>query len=233
MNTVLVCDDEKDIVKALSIYLREYRVLTANSGNEALNILSENQVDLVLLDVMMPGLDGISTLSRIRETSNIPVILLTAKSEDVDKITGLDFGADDYVTKPFSPTELLARIRAQIRRYKNLGGSPAKEGTLSISGLELDRDSKTVTLYGEEINLTPTEFGILALLMENSGKVFSNKEIYDRVWRGAGYSGLENSVPVHIRHLREKIEINPADPRFIKVVWGQGYKLDNTENKKG
>ena len=220
MHTVLVCDDEKDIVKALCVYLREYRVLTAYSGTEALNLLRGNEADLVILDIMMPGMDGIATLQRIRETSTVPVILLTAKGEDADKIVGLDVGADDYVTKPFSPTELLARVRAQIRRYKNLGGSPAKEGTVSIGGLELDRDTKTVRLYGEEISLTPTEFGILTLFMDNPGRVFSNREIYDRVWRGAGYSGLENSVPVHIRHLREKLEINPAEPRFIKVVWG-------------
>ena len=233
MNTILVCDDEKDIVTALCVYLREYRVLTANSGTEALNILSNENADLVLLDIMMPGMDGIATLRRIRETSNIPVILLTAKGEDADKIVGLDVGADDYVTKPFSPTELLARVRAQLRRYKSLGGSPAREGVISLAGIELDRDQKTVLLYGEQISLTPTEFGILALLMENPGRVFSNREIYDRVWRGAGYSGLETSVPVHIRHLREKIEINPAEPRFIKVVWGQGYKLDPGAEKKG
>lgn len=233
MHTVLVCDDEKDIVKALCVYLREYRVLTAYSGTEALNLLRGNEADLVILDIMMPGMDGIATLQRIRETSTVPVILLTAKGEDADKIVGLDVGADDYVTKPFSPTELLARVRAQIRRYKNLGGSPAKEGTVSIGGLELDRDTKTVRLYGEEISLTPTEFGILTLFMDNPGRVFSNREIYDRVWRGAGYSGLENSVPVHIRHLREKLEINPAEPRFIKVVWGQGYKLDVSGEKKG
>ncbi len=233
MNTVLICDDEKDIVTALCIYLREYSLLTANSGTEALNILQNQDVDLVLLDIMMPGMDGIATLRRIRETSNIPVILLTAKSEDTDKIAGLDIGADDYITKPFSPTELLARVRAQLRRYKNLGGCPERDGSISIGGLELCRDTKTVKLYGEDINLTPTEFGILALLMENPAIVFSNREIYDRVWRGAGYSGLETSVPVHIRHLREKIEINPAEPRFIKVVWGQGYKFDPGSNLKG
>lgn len=233
MHTILVCDDEKDIVTALCVYLRKYRVLTAYSGIEALNILQNESVDLVLLDVMMPGMDGIAVLRRIRETSNIPVILLTAKSEDSDKIVGLDYGADDYVTKPFSPTELLARIRAQLRRFKHLGGSVEKEGVLRCGGLELDRDSKNVMLYGDIVNLTPTEFGILSLFMERPGHVFSNKEIYDRVWRGAGYSGLENSVPVHIRHLREKIEINPAEPRFIKVVWGQGYKLDPQPDTKG
>ena len=233
MHTILVVDDEKDIVTALCVYLREYRILTAFSGTEALNILQTEEVDLMLLDIMMPGMDGISVLRRIRETSNIPVILLSAKSEDCDKIIGLDYGADDYITKPFSPTELLARVRAQIRRYRSLGGSPDKEGTIEIGGLILGRDTKTVTLYGEEISLTPTEFGILSLLMENPGRVYSNREIYDRVWRGAGYSGLENSVPVHIRHLREKIEINPAEPRYIKVVWGQGYKFGISQEKKG
>ena len=226
MYTILVCDDEPDIVSALCVYLREYRVLPASGGPEALEILSREKADLVLLDLMMPGLDGLAVLRRIREIANIPVILLTAKAEDADKIVGLDAGADDYVTKPFSPTELLARVRAQLRRYTSLGASPRRSGTVTVGGLCLDRDAGVVTLYGEPVALTPTEFGILALLMESPGRIFSSREIYDRVWRGAGWSGLETSVPVHIRHLREKIEIDPAEPRYIKVVWGRGYRLD-------
>ncbi|MBQ5973132.1 MAG: response regulator transcription factor [Oscillospiraceae bacterium] len=226
MYTILVCDDEPDIVSALCVYLREYRVLPASGGAEALEILSREKADLVLLDLMMPGLDGLAVLRRIREIANIPVILLTAKAEDADKIVGLDAGADDYVTKPFSPTELLARVRAQLRRYTSLGASPRRSGTVTVGGLCLDRDAGVVTLYGEPVALTPTEFGILALLMESPGRIFSSREIYDRVWRGAGWSGLETSVPVHIRHLREKIEIDPAEPRYIKVVWGRGYRLD-------
>jgi DNA-binding response OmpR family regulator len=226
MYTILICDDEPDIVSALCVYLREYRVLPSSGGAEALEILSREKADLVLLDLMMPGLDGLAVLRRIREIANIPVILLTAKAEDADKIVGLDAGADDYVTKPFSPTELLARVRAQLRRYTSLGASPRRSGTVTVGGLCLDRDAGVVTLYGEPVALTPTEFGILALLMESPGRIFSSREIYDRVWRGAGWSGLETSVPVHIRHLREKIEIDPAEPRYIKVVWGRGYRLD-------
>ena len=233
---ILVVDDESRMRKLVKDFLvkNNYDVIEAGDGSEALDIFyNTKDIALIILDVMMPKLDGWQVCKEIRETSKVPIIMLTAKGDERDELQGFKLGVDEYVTKPFSPTELLARVRAQLRRYKSLGGSPAREGVISLAGIELDRDQKTVLLYGEQISLTPTEFGILALLLENPGRVFSNREIYDRVWRGAGYSGLETSVPVHIRHLREKIEINPAEPRFIKVVWGQGYKLDPGADKKG
>lgn len=229
MYHILVCDDEPDIVSALKIYLstEDYRVFTAADGGEALSCLKQNEIHLVLLDVMMPGMDGIATLAKIREFSNIPVILLTAKSEDSDKIQGLDSGADDYVTKPFSPVELLARVRSQLRRYTRLGGSAACDagGQLRVGALTLDPRERSVTVDGEPVVLTNTEFEILKLFMQNPGKVFSTKEIYRSVWKSEPI-GEENTIAVHIRHIREKIEINPAEPRYLKVVWAQGYQLD-------
>ncbi len=227
MYNILVCDDEKDIVSALKIYLEPegYRVLEAYNGQEALDILDREQVQLILLDIMMPKLDGISAVVKLREYSNVPVILLTAKSEDTDKVLGLNIGADDYITKPFNPLEVLARVRSQLRRYMRLGGSSSGDSALTIGGISLDDGSKDVTVDGEPVNLTPTEYDILKLLMNNPGRVFSPREIYKLVWKDEPY-GAESTVAVHIRHLREKVEINPAEPRYIKAVWGQGYKIE-------
>ena len=227
MYNILVCDDEKDIVSALTIYLTTggYQVFPAYSGPEALQILEREDVHLVLLDIMMPAMDGITALERLRETSNVPVILLTAKSEDTDKILGLNSGADDYVTKPFNPVELLARVKSQLRRYLQLGGGKVAPTALTLGGITLDDRTKTVTLDGEPVNLTPREYDILKLLMGSPGTVFSPKRIYRAVW-GEEPLGAENAVAVHIRHLREKLEIDPSDPRYIKVVWGQGYKME-------
>ena len=225
MVNILVCDDEKDIVKALDIYLNAegYATFDAFNGEEALDILANNDIQLVLMDIMMPKMDGISAIARIRESNNnIPVILLTAKSEDTDKILGLNIGADDYVTKPFNPVELLARVKAQLRRYLNFGGNTADKALLTIGGIQLDDNAKIVTVDGEQVSLTPTEYDILYFLMENAGKVFSSSQIYEKVWRSEAF-GAEGTVPVHIRHLREKLEIDPAEPRYLKVVWGKGY----------
>ena len=227
MANILVCDDERDIVSALEIYLQAegYRTFPAYDGREALAILAREEIHLVLLDIMMPEMDGISVMSEMRRTSNVPVILLTAKSEDTDKILGLNVGADDYVTKPFNPVELQARVRSQLRRYIPLGGSAKREDVLAVSGVSLDDRSKEVTVDGEPVSLTPTEYEILKLLMEHPGEVFSPRDIYRRVWNDEPY-GAESTVAVHIRHLREKIEIDPAAPRFVKAVWGQGYKME-------
>ena len=229
MYNILICDDEPDIVNALKIYLNdpEYRLLDASNGQEALDIVSREDVHLILLDIMMPALDGITALARLRETSNIPVIFLTAKSEDTDKILGLNVGADDYVTKPFSPLEVTARVRSQLRRYMLLGGRDGVQTreTATIGGIELDDRAKTVTIDGDPVSLTPIEYDILKLLITHPGQVFSPKEIYREVWHEDPL-GSDNTVAVHIRHLREKIEINPAEPRYIKAVWGQGYKFD-------
>jgi DNA-binding response OmpR family regulator len=227
MYNILVCDDEKDIVSALTIYLTTggYRVFQAYNGVEALSLLEKEDIHLVLLDIMMPVMDGISAMARIRERSNVPVILLTAKSEDTDKILGLNEGADDYITKPFNPVEVLARVKSQLRRYLQLGGGSVKPTALALGGIALDDLAKTVTLDGEPVSLTPREYDILKLLMENPGVVLSPKRIYRTVWGEEPY-GVENAVAVHIRHLREKLEINPSDPRYIKVVWGQGYKIE-------
>ena len=227
MHTILICDDEKDIVDALKIYLEAegYRTLAAGTGAEALDLLSREDVQLVLLDVMMPAMDGITALAKLRETSNVPVILLTAKSEDTDKVLGLNIGADDYVTKPFNPVELLARVKSQLRRYLQLGGGEVKSGLLVCGGIVLDDKSKTVTVDGEPVSLTPTEFDILRLLLRHPGEVFSPGELYRKVWNDKPY-GAESTVAVHIRHLREKLEIDPSQPRYIKAVWGQGYKMD-------
>lgn len=223
---ILICDDEKDIVSALKIYLEAegYRTFAAANGREALAILEREDIQLVLLDIMMPVMDGVSTLARLREWSNVPVILLTAKSEDTDKVLGLNVGADDYITKPFNPVELQARVRSQLRRYLRLGGGAVRESVLSIGGVSLDDGSKTVTVDGEPVNLTPREYEILKLLMQNPGRVFHPRELYRKVWNEEPF-GAESTVAVHIRHLREKLEIDPANPRYIKAVWGQGYKI--------
>lgn len=227
MNNILVCDDEKDIVSALTIYLTTagYQVFPAYDGTEALDLLRREDIHLVLLDIMMPKLDGIAALTRLREASNVPVILLTAKSEDTDKIQGLNLGADDYVTKPFNPVEVLARVKSQLRRYLQLGGGTVRPTALRLGGIALDDRTKEVTLDGDPVSLTPREYDILHLLMGSPGTVFSPKRIYRAVW-GEEPFGVENAVAVHIRHLREKLEIDPSDPRHIKVVWGQGYKME-------
>jgi len=227
MYSILIVDDERDIVNALKIYLSapDMRIFEAYTGREALEVMEREDVQLVLMDIMMPELDGISAMVKIREKSNVPVILLTAKSEDTDIILGLNTGADDYITKPFNPVEVIARVRSALRRYTLLGGGRQRDDCLRIGGIELDNREKAVTLDGEAVSLTPTEFEILRLLMESPGQVFSPREIYRRVWKDAPY-GSENTVAVHIRHLREKIEIDPASPRYLKVVWGQGYKME-------
>lgn len=227
MYNILVCDDEKDIVSALTIYLTTagYQVFPAYDGTEALDLLRREDIHLVLLDIMMPKLDGIAALTRLREASNVPVILLTAKSEDTDKIQGLNLGADDYVTKPFNPVEVLARVKSQLRRYLQLGGGTVRPTALRLGGIALDDRTKEVTLDGDPVSLTPREYNILHLLMGSPGTVFSPKRIYRAVW-GEEPFGVENAVAVHIRHLREKLEIDPSDPRYIKVVWGQGYKME-------
>ena len=225
MATILICDDEKDIVKALEIYLSAdgYEIYKAYDGIEALEVMEAHQIDLVLLDVMMPKMDGIQTISEIRKTSNVPVIFLTAKAEDSDMILGLNIGADDYITKPFNPVEVQARVKSSLRRYLILG-SRKETDSLTIGGIELNPKAKEVTLDGEAVSLTPTEFKILELLMERAGEVVSPREIYAKVWKDDPF-GTENIVAVHVRHLREKIEIDPANPRYIKVVWGSGYKI--------
>ena len=227
MYTILICDDDRDIVSALDIYLTSegYKTIKAYNGREALQAVEENPVHLILMDVMMPELDGIRATAKLREDSNVPIILLTAKSEDNDKILGLNIGADDYITKPFNPLEVLARVRSQLRRYMQLGGSAVPAGALTIGGISLDDGSKDVTVDGEPVSLTPTEYEILKLLMNNPGRVFSPREMYKLIWKDEPY-GAESTVAVHIRHLREKVEINPAEPRYIKAVWGQGYKIE-------
>lgn len=227
MANILICDDEQDIVNALKIYLNDpdYVLFEAHNGKEAVETVRENEIHLVLLDIMMPLMNGIEAMSQIRGFSNVPIILLTAKSEDADKVLGLNVGADDYITKPFSPLEVCARVKSQLRRYLSLGaGAKSTSVILTIGGLELDYNARTVTLDGEPVLLTKKEFEILKLLMENPNRVFSPKEIYREVWH-EDPMGADNTVAVHIRHLREKTEINPAEPRYIKVVFGQGYKI--------
>lgn len=235
MYSILVCDDDKDIVAAIKIYLESegYGVITAYDGKEALEKLSAEDVHLVLMDIMMPVMDGISAMVEIRRRSNVPVILLTAKSEDTDKVLGLNVGADDYITKPFDVVEMLARVRSQLRRYMQLGGSTgaaADSSVLELGNICVDDKCKKVEVDGEEVYLTPTEYDILRLLMKNPDQVFSPREIYQRVWEDEPY-GAESTVAVHIRHLREKVEINPAEPRYIKAVWGQGYKFEKPRGK--
>lgn len=227
MYRILVCDDEKDIVSALRIYLTAegYEVAEAYNGKEALEMVGSMEFHLVLMDIMMPVMDGITAMVKIREICNVPVILLTAKGEDTDKVLGLTVGADDYVTKPFNPVELQARVKSQLRRYMMLGGGKIKAETLSIGGIELDDKAKEVTLDGETVSLTRTEYDILKLLLEHKGQVFSPAQIYQKVWKDVAY-GTENTVAVHIRHLREKLEYDPANPRYLKVVWGRGYKVE-------
>ena len=228
MYNVLICDDQPDIVNALKIYLKPegYRLFTAYTGQEALEAVQKEDIHLILLDVMMPVMDGITAIAKIREFSNVPIILLTAKSETEDMVLGLNVGADDYITKPFVPVEVLARVRSQLRRYAMLGSRPEPDANiLTIGGISLNDRTKTVTVEDEPVSLTPTEYAILKLLMENPGKVFSTKNLYESVWQEAAL-GSEGAVAVHIRHLREKIEINPSEPRYLKVVWGQGYKME-------
>ena len=230
MYKILICDDQPDIVNALKIYLAPegYHLYEAYTGKEALEVVKRHDIHLILLDVMMPVMDGITATSKIREFSNAPIILLTAKSETEDKVLGLNVGADDYITKPFVPVEVLARVRSQLRRYDRLGSKPdTVEGNLTVGGVTLDDRTKTVSVDGEEVALTPTEYAILHLLMANPGKVFSTKVLYESVWQETAL-GSEGAVAVHIRHLREKIEINPSEPRYLKVVWGQGYKMEAT-----
>ncbi|MCD7928277.1 MAG: response regulator transcription factor [Oscillospiraceae bacterium] len=229
MYNIVVCDDDRDIVSALTVYLtgEGYRVLPAYTGQEALDWMEREEVHLILMDIMMPGLDGLGATERLRERSNVPVILLTAKSEDCDKVQGLNLGADDYVTKPFSPTEVLARVKSQLRRYTVLGGR--QEETLLINGgIEMNDRDKRVTVDGQERSLTPLEYSILHLLMLHPGQVFSTRQLYEQVWKDTFY-GSENTVAVHIRHLREKIEIDPGNPRYLKVVWGVGYKMERVK----
>ena len=228
MYNILICDDEKDIVSALKIYLSSegYTTYEAYNGKEALDIVKSTEIHLILMDIMMPEMDGIAAMLRLREDCNIPVILLTAKGEDGDKILGLNAGADDYVTKPFKPAEVIARVRSQLRRYMQLGGSTTKkEEKYVLDTIVLDDKTKIVTVDENLVSLTPTEFEILKLLMQHPGEVFSPKELYRRIWNGDPY-GAEGTVAVHIRHLREKIEISPAEPRYLKAVWGQGYKME-------
>lgn len=230
MFNILVCDDDKEIVEAIEIYLRQegYNVLKAYDGEEALKVLKrEEKVDLLVIDVMMPRLDGIRATLKIREENSLPIIILSAKSEDADKILGLNVGADDYVTKPFNPLELVARVKSQLRRYTKLGSTVVQNNNTvyTVGGLSIDDDLKEVTVDGEPVKLTPIEYNILLLLMKNQGKVFSIDQIYESIWNEDAI-GADNTVTVHIRHIREKIEINPKEPRYLKVVWGVGYKIE-------
>ena len=227
MYNILICDDDRDIVNALKIYLSDpgHCLFEAYTGAEALAVMAREEIHLVLMDIMMPEMDGISAMIKLREWSNVPVILITAKSEDSDKILGLNVGADDYITKPFNPVEVAARVRSQLRRYMQLGAGRLAPRTLVIGGLELDDGNKSVTRDGISVSLTPTEFEILKLLMENPGKVFAPKEIYRTIWHENPVN-TDNTIAVHIRHIREKIEINPAEPRYLRAVWGHGYMME-------
>ena len=227
MYNILICDDEKDILSALEIYLTAegHRIFKAQTGREALSIVSREDIHLILLDIMMPEMDGLTAMAKIREFSNVPIILLTAKSEDSDKVLGLNIGADDYITKPFNPLEVQARVRSQLRRYLQLGSGSVQPTQLRIGGIEMDDSAKAVSVDGEKVNLTPKEYDILRFLMQNAGTVFSPDEIYRRVWEEAPLNAA-GAIAVHIRHIREKIEINPAEPRYLKVVWGKGYKME-------
>lgn len=228
-SSILVVDDDHDIVNAIAKLLGKegYNIYKAYNGLEAIDMLVQHEVHLILIDVMMPKLDGLSAMMKIRAKNNIPIIVLSAKSEDSDKILGLSMGADDYITKPYNPMELVARVNSNLRRYLSLGaaGSTMSDNKLRIGGLELDKDAKQITLDGEPVKMTPTEYKITELLMENAGRTFSAEDIYSRVWNEDSYS-VENTVMVHIRHIREKIEIDPSEPRYLKVVWGIGYKME-------
>ena len=230
MYNILVVDDDKEIVNAIEIYLKRegYNIIKAYNGNEALKKLEENEIHLIILDIMMPEKDGMETLQEIRKNKTIPVILLSAKSEDYDKISGLDTGADDYITKPFNPLELIARVKSNVRRYVEFGNMSKKENkkVLKTGDLEIDDDTKKVTVDGKDIKLTATEYNILKFLLQNKGKVFSISQIYENVWNEESY-GAENIIAVHIRHIREKIEINPKEPKYLKVIWGIGYKIED------
>jgi DNA-binding response OmpR family regulator len=234
MYNILVCDDDKEIVEAIEIYLTQegYHVLKAYDGAEALKILETEKVHLLVLDIMMPKLDGIRATLKIRESNCIPIIILSAKSEDADKILGLNVGADDYVTKPFNPLELVARVKSQMRRYTQLGGSVNEkyDEVYEVGGLTINDDLKEVTVDGEIVKLTPIEYNILLLLMKNQGRVFSIDQIYESIWNEDAI-GADNTVAVHIRHIREKIEINPKEPRYLKVVWGVGYKIESARKE--
>lgn len=231
MQTILVCDDDREIVEAIDIYLQQegYNVLKAYDGEEALRILKEQEVHLLVMDVMMPKLDGIRATLKIREESSIPIIILSAKTEDSDKILGLNVGADDYLGKPFNPLELVARVKSQLRRYTQFGNvSEQNDAVYEVGGLSINDDLKEVTVDGEVVRLTPIEYNILLLLVKNQGKVFSINQIYESIWNEDAI-GADNTVAVHIRHIREKIEINPKEPRYLKVVWGVGYKIEKNE----
>lgn len=229
MAKILVCDDDREIVEAIDIYLTQegHEVLKAYDGEEALKVLKDQEVDLLVIDVMMPRLDGIRATLKIREENNIPIIILSAKSEDADKILGLNVGADDYVTKPFNPLELVARVKSQLRRYTQLGSTATNknEAVYTTGGLMVNDDLKEVSVDGEPVKMTPIEYNILLLLVKNQGKVFSIDQIYENIWNEDAI-GVDNTVAVHIRHIREKIEINPKEPRYLKVVWGIGYKIE-------
>lgn len=227
MYTILICDDDRDIVSALDIYLTSegYQTVKAYNGREALKAVEQREIHLILMDIMMPELDGIRATAKLREENNVTIILLTAKSEDTDKILGLNIGADDYITKPFNPLEVIARVKSQLRRYTSLGGSEKSTGLITVGPVSMDDSAKRVTVDGEPVALTPIEYNILKLLISHPGQVFSSAQIYEQVWNDPAY-GSENTVAVHIRHLREKIEIDPADPRWLKVVWGLGYKME-------
>lgn len=229
MAKILVCDDDKDIVEAIDIYLTQegYEVLKAYDGDEAIKVLKSNEVDLLIMDVMMPRLDGIRATLKIRENMSLPIIILSAKSEDADNILGLNIGADDYITKPFNPLELVARVKSQLRRYTQLGSTARSDNQSEFrtGGLVIRDDLKEVTVDGEKVKLTPIEYNILLLLVKNQGKVFSINQIYENIWNEEAI-GADNTVAVHIRHIREKIEINPKEPRYLKVVWGVGYKVE-------
>ena len=236
MYNILICDDERDIVSALKIYLsgEGYNLFEAYDGREALEVVRRNDIHLILMDVMMPRLDGIAATARLREESNVPIIMLTAKSESGDKVLGLNIGADDYITKPFDPAEVVARVRSQLRRYTKLGAAPEPEqaGRYTVGPITLDEEAKTVTVDGDAVALTPIEYNILRLLIKHPGRIYSSQQIYELVWNESAL-GAENAVSVHIRHLRQKVEIDPSEPRYLKVVWGLGYKLEDGRHEKG
>lgn len=230
MYNILVCDDDKEIAEAIEIYLNKegYKIFKAYNGKDALKILENNEIHLIILDIMMPKMNGIEVANKVRESNALPIIMLSAKSEDYDKINGLNSGADDYVTKPFNPLELIARVNSQIRRYTALGSIKKEENknTYTTGNLIINDDTKEVYVEGSQIKLTPTEYNILKFLTKNKGKVFSINQIYENVWEDEAY-GAENIIAVHIRHIREKIEINPKEPKYLKVIWGIGYKIEN------
>ncbi len=234
MQTILVCDDDKQIVEAISIYLtgEGFRILKAYDGYDVLDMMKKEKIDLLIIDVMMPGLDGVHTVLKVRETSSVPIIMLSAKGEDNDKILGLNVGADDYITKPYNPLELVARVKSQLRRYTQLGniGEGPNDNIYTCGGLVMNDETKEVSVDGNPVKLTPIEYNILLLLVKNAGKVFSIDDIYTSIWNEQAI-GADNTVAVHIRHIREKIEINPREPRYLKVVWGVGYKIEKQDDQ--